>query len=134
MGETGGRSKANPTTGAPEDEEIQAGGGSTSVVRRGDTVHRSRGPHSEKVSQLLTYLADVGFLGAPRFLGIDEKDRDVFRYIHGTVGNYPLSAEIRSTESLVTAARLLRIYHDATAPVAALLQGGGSFGTALQRR
>lgn len=40
------------------------------VVRVGDTVRRPVGSHSPLVHTLLRHLEEVGFPGAPRFLGI----------------------------------------------------------------
>lgn len=42
------------------------------VVRLGDTVRRPAGPSSAAVRSLLLHLQDVGFDGAPRFLGVDD--------------------------------------------------------------
>ncbi|WP_435866505.1 hypothetical protein [Streptosporangium sandarakinum] len=41
------------------------------VVRVGDTVRRPVGPNAPLVHALLRHLEEVGFAGAPRFLGID---------------------------------------------------------------
>jgi len=53
------------------------------LVRIGQTVRRPAGPSSVAVRSLLLHLADVGFEGAPRFLGIDDKGRDVLTFIDG---------------------------------------------------
>ena len=47
------------------------------VVRIGDTVRRPQRATSPAIHALLRHLADVGFPGAPRFLGIDEQGREV---------------------------------------------------------
>jgi Ser/Thr protein kinase RdoA (MazF antagonist) len=57
----------------------------------------------------------AGFTGAPEPLGIDELGRERVSYIPGQVSNYPLSAAAASHEALISAAALLRRYHDATA-------------------
>jgi Ser/Thr protein kinase RdoA (MazF antagonist) len=100
-------------------DELLAGGGINVVLRRGDTVLRPRGPHSERVNRLLGHLADAGFDGAPRHLGVDDEDREVLTYLPGTV-----SSSRPGPEGLVSAARLLRRYHDATMPVAGSWPGG----------
>jgi Ser/Thr protein kinase RdoA (MazF antagonist) len=100
-------------------DELLTGGGVNVVVRRGDTVLRPRGPHSDRVAGLLDHLAGAGFDGAPRFLGIDSEGREVLTYLPGTVDHAP-----PGPDALVSVARLLRRFHDATASVAASWPGG----------
>ena len=95
-------------------EEVLSGGYSTPVVRVGDTVRRYTGTWSPAVHGLLHHLERRGFDGAPTFLGLDDRGREVLTFIAGKVGNYPLPPEAWSEETLVYAARLLRRYHDAT--------------------
>jgi hypothetical protein len=95
-------------------EEVLSGGYSTPVVRVEDTVRRATGPWSPAVHGLLRHLERQDFDGAPRFLGLDDRGREVLTYIPGVVGNYPLHPDAWSDEALVCAARLLRRYHDAT--------------------
>jgi hypothetical protein len=81
------------------------------------------GPWSPLVHAFLRHLAAVGFAGAPRLLGVDG-DFEVLSYISGDVpadpnwqpgkGN-PLTAEMRSADALVAAARLIRDLHRAAA-------------------
>lgn len=83
------------------------------VVRVGDTVRRPQNPKSPFVHELLLHLEGVGFDAAPRFLGIDERGREMLSYREGWVPD-----NIKhwfSDETLAAAARLLREYHDATA-------------------
>jgi len=82
-------------------------------VRIGDTVRRPVSPASPFVHELLLHLERVGFTGAPRFLGIDERGREILSFIDGTVPP-DLDPEL-SDEQLTAAAHLLRRYHDATA-------------------
>ena len=63
---------------------------------------------------LLGYLEARGFDGAPRFLGIDDRGREILTFIAGDVGAYPLPAYMWFDEALAGAARLLRRLHDAT--------------------
>jgi hypothetical protein len=96
-----------------DDEEIPLSGGNiTSVVRVGNTVRRSMQPWSRTIHHLLLYLERMHFNQAPRFLGIDERSREILTYIPGEVGFFPF---IWSDESLRQAAQLLRRLHDATA-------------------
>ena len=95
--------------------ELLTGGGINDVYRIGQTVRRPVGPWSPRVHGLLRHLRERGFTGAPDFHGIDDEGREVLTFFPGEVANYPLSPAARSEEALVSAARLLRAYHDATA-------------------
>jgi Ser/Thr protein kinase RdoA (MazF antagonist) len=97
--------------------EIPLGGGnmSSGVVRVGDTVRRPAGPWTPAVHALLTHLHEVGFGGAPRPLGIDDRGREVLTFMPGTVawpGHFHL---LDADRQLRRAARLIREFHDAVA-------------------
>jgi phosphatidylglycerophosphate synthase len=63
-----------------------AGGRTTSgVVRVGDTICRPLRAQSPFVHQLSNHLESNGFRGAPRFLGIDERKREILSFIPGDV-------------------------------------------------
>lgn len=82
------------------------------MVQVGDTVRRPVGSHSEFVHRLLLHLEGVGFDGAPRFLGVDSKGREVLTLLPGA----PLPGTIiLSDQQLRSAAALLRRFHDAAA-------------------
>jgi hypothetical protein len=83
------------------------------VVRIGDTVRRPQRPTSPGTHALLRHLADVGFTGAPRFLGVDEQGREVLSYVPGTAVTPPYPAWALTDEALVSVAGLLRNYHRA---------------------
>ncbi|MBL4930910.1 phosphotransferase [Clostridium paridis] len=96
-------------------EEILHGGNVNEVVRKGNAVHRSTN-WSPFVHELLIYLEKQEFEGAPRFLGIDDKGREVLSFISGEVpGDYypDFKPYIWSDNSLIKSAELLRKYHDA---------------------
>src|SRR4051812_2999128 len=94
------------------DEQALTGGRTTDgVVRVGDTVRRPQTTNARFVHQLLIHFAQNGFVGAPRYLGMDEKNREILSYIEGSV---PTDLGEFSDEQIVTAARLLRAMHDAT--------------------
>lgn len=105
------------------DEVLHGGRMSAGVVRRGDTVRRPMGPWSPVVHAFLRHLDVVDFPGSPRLVGVDG-DVEVLTFIPGEVaadpnwepgkGN-PLTAEMRSPEALVAAAKLIRDLHDAAA-------------------
>jgi hypothetical protein len=84
------------------------------VVRIGDTVRRPQRPTSPSTHALLGHLADVGFTGAPRFLGVDEQGREVLSYVPGTAVMPPYPAWALTDEALVSVAHLLREYHRAS--------------------
>lgn len=98
-----------------ESEEIElTGGGTTRVVRLGRTVRRPVRPWSPATRELITQLRTAGVAEVAAWHGIDEQGRDVFDFMPGEVGNYPLPAQVRTDSALVTAARLLRQLHDAS--------------------
>jgi Phosphotransferase enzyme family len=96
-----------------EAEIVLSGGNvNANVVRIGNTVRRNLTAASPTVHQLLLHLAASGFNGCPRFLGIDEKQREVTTFIEGKTGIPPTLWQYDAP--VMTAARLLRHYHDAT--------------------
>ena len=102
----------------PEPREVLLEGGFTNaglVTRVGDTVRRPRHATSPAKHALLEHLERVGFDGAPRFLGIDERGREVLSYIPGEAAIEPHAAWALTDEALVGVAELLRRYHDAVA-------------------
>ncbi|WP_237176567.1 aminoglycoside phosphotransferase family protein [Paenibacillus xylanexedens] len=98
-------------------EEVLKGGNVNHIVRKGNNVLRPTGYWSPSVHELLKHLEKQCFEGAPRFLGIDDSDREIITFIPGEVsGNdYPeLEPYMWSNETLVGIALLLRRFHDAT--------------------
>lgn len=107
-------------------EEVLTGGNVNHIVRKENTVLRPTGYWSASVHELLTLLEERGFAGAPRFLGIDDSNREIVTFIPGEVpGNdYPeLEPYMWSDETLVGVARLLRQFHDATEGSALVTKG-----------
>lgn len=99
-----------------EHEEILSGGNINDVVKVGETVRRNA-ESNLFVHELLKHLEEVGFAYSPRFIGIDEKGREILSYLEGIVpGNdYPeVDRYMWSDEVLAQLAKLLRSYHDAT--------------------
>src|SRR5205807_1381392 len=101
------------------EREVPLLGGWTheSVARIGDTVHRPLGPNSMFVHELLLHLERVRFDGAPRFFGIDDQGREVLSFMAGE--SVPGTAILRDDE-IVSAAQLLRRYHDAASTLTTL--------------
>jgi hypothetical protein len=85
------------------------------VVRVGDTVRRPSGPHSPRVRLVLEHLASVGFTGCPRWLGVDERGRDVLTFVPGEVAGRPWPAWVADDDRIYSVARLVRAYDDAVA-------------------
>ncbi len=83
------------------------------VLRVGDTVRRPQRATTAATRALLDHLADVGFPGAPRFLGLDEQGREVLSFIDGTAVTPPYPAWALTDEALVSVARLVRDFHEA---------------------
>jgi hypothetical protein len=81
----------------------------------GNTVRRPVQGNSPLVHALLRHLEDVGFAGAPRFLGIDGTGREVLTYVEGEVAGRPRPAWIADEDRLVSVGRLVRAYDDAAA-------------------
>jgi hypothetical protein len=101
--------------GTNDGETPLAGGWVTSgVVRVGDTVRRPPGLRAPFVHRLLAHLEESGFEAAPRFLGTDEKGRDIFTFIEGDVPSDCRSI-VWGDSQLEAATTLLRRFHDATA-------------------
>ncbi len=85
------------------------------VTRVGDTVRRPRRETSPATHALLEHLKRVGFDGAPRFLGVDDRGREVLSYVQGEAAIEPYAAWALTDEALVGVAELLRRFHDAVA-------------------
>lgn len=78
------------------------------VVRVGDTIRRP--PEPDHVVELLRWYEQVGFDGAPRFLGYDDEGREILSFVEGE----PAFPPVPSTDEVVVAiGRLLRRAHDA---------------------
>jgi hypothetical protein len=85
------------------------------VSRVGDTVRRPSRPTTPATKAILDHLERVGFDGAPRFLGIDDRGREVLSYIAGEAAVEPIRAWALTDEALLSVADLLRRYHEAAA-------------------
>lgn len=112
-----------PSAQDPQEVPLE-GGGMNHVVRAGTTVRRPAHPWTVTVHALLRHLAREGFTGAPAAHGFDSQGREILDYLPGVVGNDPLPADLRGEPALLSAARLLRRYHDASASAVAELPTG----------
>jgi hypothetical protein len=85
------------------------------VSRVGDTVRRPWRPTSPSTWALLDHLERAGFDGAPRFLGVDGRGREILSFIPGDAAIEPCPDWALSDAALISVAELLRRYHDAAA-------------------
>lgn len=83
------------------------------IMRVENTVRRLPKGNAAFVQSLLLWLEDQGFRFAPRFLGMDEQDREILSYLEGQM--WPDSGSGLPDDLLVQAARVIRSYHDLTA-------------------
>lgn len=91
-------------------EEPLTGGNLTEgVVRLGDTVRR-RG-RSAFAATVLRHLESVGFPYAPRYLGVDDQDRDILSFVPGRTTDHPNQ---RAAGAYARGGRMLRTLHEAT--------------------
>ena len=101
-----------------EAHEVLLHGGTTHrglVVRVGDTVRKPLRPSSPATERLLGHLAAVGFEGAPRYLGVDARGREVLTYVPGEAVTPPYPPWALTDEALASVGRLLRRFHEAVA-------------------
>lgn len=67
-------------------------------MRVGDTVRRACEPGSALAARLLGYLEASGYAYAPRYLGIDDRGRDILTYIPGRTVRHSEQAVRRSRD------------------------------------
>ncbi len=75
-------------------------------------MRRGTGPWTPAVHALLRHLERVGFDGAPRVLGTDERGREILSYVPGVTPDRA-SPEAVTEQTLAEVGRLLRRYHEA---------------------
>lgn len=104
---------------AADELEVPLLGGDVSdgIVRRGETVRRPRGPHSDAVEAYLLHLERAGFERAPRFLGVDDDGREVVTYLPGEMGGRPPHAWATDEDVLVQLGEWQRALHDVSRDV-----------------
>jgi hypothetical protein len=83
------------------------------VVRAGDANRVAPHSRSGYVARLLTHLEEVGFDGAPRWLGRSDDGWDLLSHVDGAVLEEP--PYDLDDDQLVACAALVRRFHDATA-------------------
>ncbi len=89
------------------------GGNVNTVVRVGNTVRRNQAAASASIHRLLTFLHDQGFHQCPKFLGVDDKNREILSFIPGQT-DFP--KDLWTSEAyLIAAADMLKTFHATTA-------------------
>ncbi|MFJ1757757.1 phosphotransferase [Kitasatospora sp. NPDC088134] len=99
------------------DAEPLAGGlaNAGAVWRRGAAVERPAPAHAQALHGFLTALRAGGFAGAPVPVGPVADGRERLEFLPGEVALLPYPAWALTTDALVSVARLLRSWHDASA-------------------
>jgi hypothetical protein len=89
------------------------GGTLSSVVRIGDTVHRTTGPWTPAIHAVLRHVRDRGFDLAPEPLGFDSSGREILSFIPGTTVGWslPWPNLIRSDTLLEQVGAMTARYH-----------------------
>jgi hypothetical protein len=105
------KSDVNALKTTPEEIPLPAGRMTKGIVRRGDTVRRPTKASSPFVAKLLAHLESRGCAWAPRYLGEDERGRDVLSYFPGST---PAKWVHFPDTQLARAACILRQLHDLT--------------------
>ena len=103
-------------TGEPDEIPLLGGDVTDGVVRVGDTVRRPVTSRSPFIHTVLKHLEHVGFDGAPRFLGLDAKGREILDFVDGEVAGRPWPGWVADRERGISVARLLRRLDDAMQP------------------
>lgn len=95
-------------------DEIPLSGGNVAdgVVQIGDTVRKPQTPATPAIHTLLNHLAEAGIAGMPQALGCDDQGRQILSFVRGDTA-FP-DTMWDDTETLTSAARLLRRIHDAS--------------------
>lgn len=96
----------------PEEQVLAGGNMADVVVRVGDTVRKPAGAQTADVEAFLSYLNDIGFAGAPRTLGRDERGRHVIEYIPGELAYEMPPIDL---PGLYRVGGLIREFHDISA-------------------
>lgn len=107
--------------------EYLKGGRVDQIIRNGEAIHRPAGSWTPTIHTLLKHIRAHGFMAVPEPLGFDDAGNEIVSFIPGEVSNYPLPETAVSEEALISAAQLLRRYHDATLSFVNELSGNESW-------
>ncbi len=95
------------------EKEIKLTGGRSteSVVKIGNHVHRTISSNAPFIHELLKHLEKNNFPFSPRFIGMDEKGREILSFIKGEIPN----GEEFNQQQITKAVKILRQFHDIAA-------------------
>lgn len=94
-----------------KEEPLKGGMSARQVVKIENRVHRSKSSNHVFVHQVLRHLEQFDFSYAPRFLDVDNKEREILTFIEGEV---PRAFEL-DFEQIKQAVEVLRKLHDVLA-------------------
>lgn len=103
--------------------EYLKGGRVDQIMRKGELIYRPAGEWTPTIHKFLHHIRNHGFKNIPEPFGFDNAGNEIVSFISGEVSNYPLSKAAASMEALISAAQLLRTYHDVSASFINELQG-----------
>lgn len=105
--------------GSSGDESVLHGGvaNAGAVTRQGDHVLRPSNAHTATIHAFLCALADAGFEGASKPVGVDPDGRERLVFIEGDVPIPPYPPWAQTDAALASIATLLCRYHDAAVVV-----------------
>ena len=87
------------------------------VIRRGDVVDRPAQAHAPAIHRFLEALAQQGFAGAPKPLGLGD-GREQLTFVHGEVALEPYPEWSLAEPALASVGRLLRRFRAASSTIA----------------
>jgi hypothetical protein len=98
------------------DEQLLKGGiaNAGAVARVGPHVLRPANPYTDAIHEVLATVADSGFTGASRPVGIDPDGRERLTFIEGDSAGPPYPAWVQSDAALASVAALLAGFHAAS--------------------
>lgn len=91
-------------------EKILKGGQNTTVIKIGNSVHRTMSSNSQFVHEILQFLEKKNYKYSPRYLGIDPEGREVLSFFEGETGH----SITWTKESLIQVITMMRELHDTT--------------------
>lgn len=112
LGRESGTASSRPYRKGETEIPLTGGRVTAGVMRVGDTIRRPITTDRSQVHDLLSFLEAQSFEATPRFLGVDEHNREILGFIPGEV---PVDLGHYTDTQLMAAATLLRRFHDATA-------------------
>ena len=94
----------------PAEVPLLGGNATVGIVRVGDTVRRPARPWSMSIDALLGHLDTVGFDGAPRAMGYDDRGRQILSFVEGYVSADPSDLDL---ERVFEVGELISQLHEA---------------------